>query len=184
MAKASREMWRCTPDRHIPGTVYRRIKFNVLFYFCKTFMNLSLTGDTYTEITNFFHGYIENSETQRCYSDSDQKVSFCCKTWSTEPICSKLMKCELIHNEMDVCLSSIVKNRRRYEYVEFKNGPVFGRNNDNCTHRKTRLESFPICPYHFCVCVEDPRFFSDRYINLLMYKTDMIDNRYASTTVL
>jgi hypothetical protein len=154
MAKASREMWRCTPDRHIPG-------------------------DTYTEI-NFFHGYIENSETQRCYSDSDQKVSFCCKTWSTEPICSKVMKCELIHNEMDVCLSSIVKNRRRYEYVEFKNGPVFGRNNDNCTHRKTRLESFPICPYHFCVCVEDPRFFSDRYINLLMYKTDMIDNRVVT----
>jgi hypothetical protein len=113
MAKASREMWRCTPDRHIPGTVYRRIKFNVLFYFCKTFMNLSFTGDTYTEITNFFHGYIENSETQRCYSDSDQKVSFCCKTWSTEPICSTVMKCELIHNEMDVCLSVSTSSRNR-----------------------------------------------------------------------
>jgi hypothetical protein len=166
MVKASTEMWRCDPDHHV-------------------------RGETYVEITNFLHGYIENTEAPRCDDTNTSKsLPFklkqekCCKIWSHQPICSRVKKCKSIDSAMDICLSDIVQYHKRYEYVEFKDGRVFGKKK-NCERHKISLQDWQVgnylrCSYRFCLCVEGPRYFSDRYINLRELKANVTANRVVT----
>lgn len=165
MAFAPRDIWRCDPRVH-------------------------KSEETYTEMKQLFQGYIVNevdmnSEStcrENCAYYSYAKVYGCYQNQfcSQQRRCNgKLVNCEYIDSDMWICPSD--KNKaRRYEYIEYENGKVYGPK-DVCTAGTTKVDSwwrwlFWHCSYCFCYC-DDHNASSDRYFSLRTVVADVANNK-------
>lgn len=79
-------------------------------------------------------------------------------------------------------LQNINRENRRYEYVEFGNGRVFGKKK-NCSTRLTYLATYIYwivyrCSYCFCICDEYDKYSTERTINLRVAMSNTAGNKY------
>ncbi|XP_062539632.1 uncharacterized protein LOC134207771 isoform X1 [Armigeres subalbatus] len=171
MTQADREYWRCDPS-------YGKHK----------------EGETYVQLTRLLQGYIENEvdmntentckencayynwgvRQEQCYKDL-----YCSKQ---SKCAGKMYNCEYIDSDMWICPAASSSNRR-YEYVQYENGMVFGQQK-HCTRGTTKVDSwwrwlFWHCSYCFCVC-DDAGSKSDRYINMRQSVSDVMNNKVVT----
>uniref|UniRef100_U5EP73 Putative secreted protein n=1 Tax=Corethrella appendiculata TaxID=1370023 RepID=U5EP73_9DIPT len=171
MERSDRDIWRCDPNKFIEN-------------------------ENYLQITRLLQGYIENevdmnsdstcrencgaypvADIHGCYQDL-----YCAK----QPKCTgKLYDCMYEDSDMWICPASS-KSNRRYEYIEYENGKVFGNKKDAnyCPRGTTKVDSwwrwlFWHCSYCFCLCDMQGEL-SDRYINMREYVSDIQNNRVVT----
>ncbi|XP_029173505.1 uncharacterized protein LOC114942330 isoform X2 [Nylanderia fulva] len=165
MAFAPRGLWRCDPSIH-------------------------KLDETYTELKQLFQGYIvnevdlnsENTCKENCAYYAYTKVYSCYKDQfcGRQRRCNgKILHCEYIDSDMWICPSDKNSNRR-YEYIEYENGLVYG-NKNTCRRGTTKVDSwwrwlFWHCSYCFCYC-DDHNASSDRYFSLRNVMSDISNNR-------
>ncbi|XP_055585663.1 uncharacterized protein LOC129738473 [Uranotaenia lowii] len=171
MQQASREYWRCDPERA-----------------------QQKEGETFVQLTRLLQGYIENevdmntentckencayynwgARQEQCYKDL-----YC----SRQPKCSgKIYSCDYVDSDMWICPAAS-SSTRRYEYIEYENGLVFGQKK-HCTRGSTKVDSwwrwlFWHCSYCFCLC-DDSGPKSDRYINMRESVSDVANNKIVT----
>ncbi|KAK9296369.1 hypothetical protein QLX08_009591 [Tetragonisca angustula] len=169
MAFAPRQLWRCDARLH-------------------------KLDNTYTKLTQLFQGYIVNevdlnSEAtcrENCAYYEYSKVSGCYKNLfcSQQRKCSgKVLKCEYIDSDMWICPSSSQNSDRRYDYIEYENGMIYGQKN-TCSKPVTKVDSwwrwlFWHCSYCFCYC-DDNTMNSDRYFSLRKVESDIANNKVVT----
>ncbi|XP_072747595.1 uncharacterized protein Orion isoform X2 [Anoplolepis gracilipes] len=165
MAFAPRVLWRCDPSVH-------------------------KLDETYTELKQLFQGYIvnevdlnsDNTCKENCAYYAYTKVYGCYKDQfcAQQRRCNgKILHCEYIDSDMWICPSDKNSNRR-YEYIEYENGLVYG-NKTTCRRGTTKVDSwwrwlFWHCSYCFCYC-DDHNSSSDRYFSLRSVMSDIANNR-------
>ncbi|XP_076270236.1 uncharacterized protein LOC143202514 isoform X2 [Rhynchophorus ferrugineus] len=162
MVYSSTKYWRTDPESHSKGT-------------------------TYDEFTRLLQGHIQNevdmNHQRSCRStcaDYSMAKSYGCYD-SDSPYCKlekcggRLIGCRFIKSDMDICPART--KSRRYEFIRYENGRLFGKNN-NCW--KKTVESwhrwFVHCSYCMCLC-DDPNILSDRFINLRPVLSDVKANK-------
>ncbi|KAL1401434.1 hypothetical protein pipiens_006596 [Culex pipiens pipiens] len=170
MMQASGEYWRCDPER-----------------------KQHKEGETFVQITRLLQGYVENevnlnrNDTCRkdcAYYSSDVKQAQCKKGMycTKQLVCSgKIYDCEFIDSHMWICPATYNSNRR-YEYIEYENGMVFGQKK-TCSRGTTKVESWWRwliwhCSNCFCLC--DDAKHSDRYINMRESVSDLKNNKVVT----
>ncbi|XP_053681824.1 uncharacterized protein LOC128732574 [Sabethes cyaneus] len=171
MQQASREYWRCDPER-----------------------TQQKEGETFLQFTRLLQGYVENEvdmntdntckencayynwgvKQEQCYKDL-----YCSK----QPKCAgKMYSCEYMDSDMWICPAA-TSSSRRYEYIEYENGMVLGQKK-HCSRGTTKVDSwwrwlFWHCSYCFCLCDDaGPR--SDRYINMKQSVSDVMNNKIVT----
>ncbi|XP_071856775.1 chemokine-like protein orion isoform X2 [Bombus fervidus] len=168
MAFAPRQLWRCDARLH-------------------------KLDETYTKLTQLFQGYIVNevdlnkdsSCRENCAYYEYSKVYGCYKNQfcSQQRKCNgRILKCEYIDSDMWIC-PSIQESDRRYEYIEYENGRLFGQKN-TCKRETTKVDSwwrwlFWHCSYCFCYC-DDNNVNSDRYFSLREVVSDVANNKVVT----
>ncbi|XP_068970446.1 uncharacterized protein orion isoform X2 [Bombus flavifrons] len=168
MAFAPRQLWRCDARSH-------------------------KLDETYTKLTQLFQGYIVNevdlnkdsSCRENCAYYEYSKVYGCYKNQfcSQQRKCNgRILKCEYIDSDMWIC-PSIQESDRRYEYIEYENGRLFGQKN-TCKRGTTKVDSwwrwlFWHCSYCFCYC-DDNNVNSDRYFSLREVVSDVANNKVVT----
>lgn len=168
MAFAPRQLWRCDARSH-------------------------KLDETYTKLTQLFQGYIVNevdlnkdsSCRENCAYYEYSKVHGCYKNQfcSQQRKCNgRILKCEYIDSDMWIC-PSIQESDRRYEYIEYENGRLFGQK-DTCKRGTTKVDSwwrwlFWHCSYCFCYC-DDNNINSDRYFSLREVVSDVANNKVVT----
>ncbi|XP_076754957.1 chemokine-like protein orion isoform X1 [Xylocopa sonorina] len=149
--------------------------------------------ETYTTLTQLFQGYIVNevdlnnevSCKENCAYYEYSKVRGCYKNQycSKQRKCNgRILNCEYVDSDMWVCPSS-ENSDRRYEYIEYENGQVFGQKG-SCKNGKTKVDSwwrwlFWHCSYCFCYC-DDNNINSDRYFSLRKVVSDVANNKVVT----
>ncbi|XP_043787947.1 uncharacterized protein LOC122712387 isoform X1 [Apis laboriosa] len=149
--------------------------------------------ETYTKLTQLFQGYIVNevdlnkdsSCRENCAYYEYSKVYGCYKNQfcSQQRKCNgRILKCEYIDSDMWICPSS-EHNDRRYEYIEYENGQIFGEKS-TCNKGTTKVDSwwrwlFWHCSYCFCYC-DDNNMNSDRYFSLRKVVSDIENNKVVT----
>ncbi|KAK2580573.1 hypothetical protein KPH14_007697 [Odynerus spinipes] len=166
MAFAPREFWRCDPAKHEPEKTYIELKQLFQGYIINEVdMN---SGSTCRENCGYY-GY---AKVHGCYQNQ-----FCAE----QRTCSgKLVNCEYIDSDMWICPSDKKNSTRRYEYIEYENGNVFGQKG-KCQRGITKVDSwwrwlFWHCSYCFCYC-DDHNSSSDRYFSLRSVIADIENNK-------
>ncbi|XP_032680540.1 uncharacterized protein LOC116848499 isoform X2 [Odontomachus brunneus] len=165
MAFAPRNIWRCDPAIH-------------------------KLDETYTELKQLFQGYIvnevdlnsDNTCKQNCGYYGYSKVYGCYQNQfcSQQRRCNgKILNCEYIDSDMWICPSNR-NSSRRYEYIQYENGMVYG-NKNTCSRSTTKVDSwwrwlFWHCSYCFCYC-DDNNSNSDRYFSLRPVISDTANNK-------
>ncbi|XP_033224884.1 uncharacterized protein LOC117177907 isoform X2 [Belonocnema kinseyi] len=165
MAFAPRDLWKCDP------AVYK-------------------SEETYTELKQLFQGYIVNevdlNDAKTCkencgyYTFAKQEGCYQNQFCSQQKRCNgKIRNCQYVDSDMWIC-PSIKNSSRRYEYIEYENGQMFGRKN-SCPAGTTKVDSwwrwlFWHCSYCFCYC-DDHNTNSDRYFNLRNVLSDIGSNK-------
>ncbi|XP_060648118.1 uncharacterized protein LOC132785844 [Drosophila nasuta] len=161
-------IWRNDPPKHIAKVTYDEIT-NLIIGYVENVVNLNKDGSCQESCSHHKHARYED-----CY-DKDE---FCSK----QPQClGGIHDCQFVDEDMNVCQSQ-GNSTRRYEYIEYDNGRVFGERKD-CTNRIHKVESWKRwliynCDYCFCLC--DQKFNSDRYFNLRKTKSDIADNKVVT----
>ncbi|KAJ8687401.1 hypothetical protein QAD02_023195 [Eretmocerus hayati] len=169
MAFAPREVWKCDPAKHIPEV-------------------------TYTELKQTFQGYIVNEvdmnphgtcrENCAFYTYSKQYGCFKNKYCSNQRRCNgKLINCRYVDSDMWVCPADRSSDRR-YEYIEYEDGQVYGQKQGSCKRGTTKVDSwwrwlFWHCSYCLCYC-DDHNAASDRYFNLRPVVSDIDKNKVVT----
>ncbi|XP_013164307.1 PREDICTED: uncharacterized protein LOC106115465 isoform X1 [Papilio xuthus] len=169
LAMARRDVYRCDPPVH-------------------------KEGETYAEVTRLLQGYIENevdmntegtcrdncayytlAERHDCFKDQ-----FC----SRQETCNgRIINCQYIDSDMNVCQASGRNNKRRYEWIEYENGRRFGQSY-SCSRLPDKVDSwwrwlFWHCSYCMCLCDESgPK--SDRYFSLWDSTSDVKNNKVVT----
>ncbi|EFA08552.2 hypothetical protein TcasGA2_TC006207 [Tribolium castaneum] len=170
MSRASRELWKCDPPKHVEN-------------------------QTYLRIGNFLHACIFNKAhldpLGKCQNECDAykmtKPQENCREnkWCNKQLpASRIINCQYLDSSMTVCSNKNTrKNNRRYQYVELGNGKVLGKK-QSCRGYKTDLSTYIYwivwrCSYCFCLCDEQSRG-TDVYINLRLSLANMNDNRVVT----
>ncbi|XP_045536681.1 uncharacterized protein LOC123721596 isoform X3 [Papilio machaon] len=169
LAMARRDVYRCDPPVH-------------------------KEGETYAEVTRLLQGYIENevdlntegtcrdncayytlAERHGCFKDQ-----FCSKQQTCN---GRIINCQYIDSDMNVCQASGGNNKRRYEWIEYENGRRFGQPY-SCSRLPDKVDSwwrwlFWHCSYCMCLCDEaDSK--SDRYFSLWDSTSDVKNNKVVT----
>ncbi|XP_014597925.1 PREDICTED: uncharacterized protein LOC106783674 isoform X1 [Polistes canadensis] len=164
MAFAPQDFWRCDPFRYEQDKTY--VELNQLFqgYIVN---EVDLNGGSTCRENCAYYVY---AKIHGCYDNQ-----FCAQ----QRMCSgKLVNCEFIDSDMWVCPSK--DSSRRYDYIEYENGKVFGQK-QTCQKSVTKVDSwwrwlFWHCSYCFCYC-DDHNSSSDRYFNLRPVIADINNNK-------
>ncbi|XP_033321630.2 chemokine-like protein orion isoform X1 [Megalopta genalis] len=151
------------------------------------------SNKTYTQLTQLFQGFIVNevdlnaqkSCRENCAYYSYTKVHGCYMNQycAQQPKCNgNVINCEFVDSDMWVCPASKNSNRR-YEYVEYENGKIFG-NKGTCKNSLTKVDSwwrwiFWHCSYCFCYC-DNHNAKSDRYFSLHEVTSDTANNKVVT----
>lgn len=146
--------------------------------------------ETYTHLNRLFQGYIVNEVDlnkdstcrENCAYYTYSKVYGCYKNQfcDMQRRCNgKIVNCEYIDSDMWICPSTH-QSDRRYEYIEYENGKVFGEKK-TCANVKTKVDSwwrwlFWHCSYCFCYC-DDNSAKSDRFFSLRKVLSDVENNK-------
>ncbi|XP_063904374.1 uncharacterized protein LOC135123541 isoform X2 [Zophobas morio] len=172
LARASSELWRCDPNKHV-------------------------SDETFIELRHFLRGIILNKANldpnKACSAECDaftyRKLPNKCNNdnaWcNKQQPCRKIINCHYIDSSMEVCPSkNINRENRRYEYVEFGNGRVFGKKK-NCSTRLTYLATYIYwivyrCSYCFCICDEYDKYSTERTINLRVAMSNTAGNKVVT----
>ncbi|XP_003704039.2 chemokine-like protein orion isoform X1 [Megachile rotundata] len=149
--------------------------------------------ETYTYLNRLFQGYVVNEVDlnrqstcrENCAYYSYSKVYGCYKNQfcqSQRKCNGKIVNCEYIDSDMWICPSSR-ESDRRYEYIEYENGNIFGQKK-SCSNPKTKVDSwwrwiFWHCSYCFCYC-DDSSAKSDRYFSLREVLSDVENNKVVT----
>ncbi|XP_063904384.1 uncharacterized protein LOC135123546 [Zophobas morio] len=171
MVNASLELWRCDPKEHEKDETYFEIT-NFLHGIILNKVNLDPNGECSTECDVFTY-----TTKHQCHNN---------KWCKQETTCSKIINCYYIDSSMEVCRSgSMFKTNRRYDYIKFGNGRHFGKSMTCSKSRTTHLETYRSrlifkCSYCYCLCEEGPKFFSERYINMRLVKSNITDNKVVT----
>ncbi|XP_076232515.1 chemokine-like protein orion isoform X2 [Calliopsis andreniformis] len=168
MAFAPKDVWKCDPRQH-------------------------KLDETYTQLTQLFQGYIVNevdlnrdsSCRENCAYYGYSKVHGCYKDQfcTQQRRCNgKILNCEYVDSDMWICPSA-KNSSRRYEYIEYENGGVYGQKK-SCSRGTTKVDSwwrwlFWHCSYCFCYC-DDNHANSDRYISLRDVVSDVANNKVVT----
>ncbi|XP_043462570.1 uncharacterized protein LOC122498746 isoform X1 [Leptopilina heterotoma] len=168
MAFAPRDLWKCDPAIH-------------------------KSDETYTELKQLFQGYIVNevdlNDITTCrencgyYSVAKQQSCYKNQFCSQQRRCNgKIVHCQYVDSDMWICPSA-KNSTRRYEYIEYENGLVYGKK-DKCFAGTTKVDSwwrwlFWHCSYCFCYC-DDHNSNSDRYFNLREVVSDIVNNKVVT----
>ncbi|KMQ97671.1 hypothetical protein RF55_1994 [Lasius niger] len=166
------------------------IKGYTMIQFSYMLLRLYNEDETYTELKQLFQGYIvnevdlnsDNTCKENCGYYGYTKMYGCYKDQfcSRQRRCNgKILHCEYIDSDMWICPSDKNSNRR-YEYIEYENGLVYG-NKNTCRRGATKVDSwwrwlFWHCSYCFCYC-DDHNASSDRYFSLRSVMSDISNNR-------
>ncbi|XP_020290289.1 uncharacterized protein LOC109857914 isoform X2 [Pseudomyrmex gracilis] len=165
MAFAPRGIWRCDPSSHKLDETYTELKQVFQGYIVN---EVDLNGDNTCKENCAYYGYTKQYS---CY-----KNLFC----SRQRQCNgKILHCEYIDSDMWICPSERNSNRR-YEYIQYENGLVYG-NKNTCQRTTTKVDSwwrwlFWHCSYCFCYC-DDHTLNSDRYFSLRSVTSDISNNK-------
>ncbi|XP_031848289.1 chemokine-like protein orion isoform X2 [Nomia melanderi] len=154
-------------------------------------------NETYTQLTELFQGYIVNevdlnpqsSCRENCAYYKYSKVHGCYKDQfcAHQRKCNgNILHCEYVDSDMWICPADR-KSSRRYEYIEYENGKLFGQK-DSCSKPISKVDSwwrwlFWHCSYCFCYC-DDQSIKSDRYFSLRMVKSDIKNNKVVTGVAL
>lgn len=165
MASAPRDLWRCDPAQH-------------------------KLDETYTELNQLFQGYIVNEVDlngeatcwENCAYYEYTKVYDCYQNLfcSQQRRCNgKVINCQYVDADFWICPSS-KRSNRRYEYIEYEDGRVYGRK-DVCPAATIKIDSwwrwlFWHCSYCFCYC-DDHHSNSHRYFSLREVVSDVANNK-------
>ncbi|XP_022907955.2 uncharacterized protein [Onthophagus taurus] len=165
MARTSRDLWRCDPE-------------------------IQEEGKTYLEITQLLQGYIQNEVDlnpdgtcwENCAAYEYTKSHSCYKNLycRQQRRCQgKILNCKFIKSDMQVCPSNNTL-KRRYDYIEYENGQVYG-HKGSCPKGRVEVESwwrwlFWHCSYCMCLCDEEG-IFSDRYFSMKSVLSDVLNNK-------
>ncbi|KAH8376690.1 hypothetical protein KR093_000909, partial [Drosophila rubida] len=168
MQRADRRVWRCDPDKHVHNA-------------------------TYDEVTRLLQGYVENevdlNNDQSCGQTCPDYSATSSKGCYKQEFCSKqqqcqgdIYDCQFVDSDMRLCQSP-TGSSRRYEFIEYENGVLFGRR-QSCGRDTNAVESwrrwiFYNCHYCFCLC-DEPKHRSDRYFNLRASVSDVEENRVVT----
>ncbi|KAL6258400.1 hypothetical protein P5V15_010358 [Pogonomyrmex californicus] len=165
MAFAPRDLWRCDPGTHKLDETYTEL--NELFqgYIVN---EVDLNSDTTCKENCAYYGY---TRVHGCYQNQ-----FCSKQRQCN---GKILHCEYIDSDMWICPSER-DSKRRYEYIQYENGLVYG-NKNTCRRGTTKVDSwwrwlFWHCSYCFCYC-DDQNSNSHRYFSLRSVTSDVSKNR-------
>ncbi|EFN89744.1 uncharacterized protein LOC105182071 isoform X2 [Harpegnathos saltator] len=165
MAFAPRNIWKCDPNVHKPDETYTELKQLFQGYIVN---EVDLNSDGTCKENCAYYGY---SRVYGCYQNQ-----FC----SSQRRCNgKILNCEYIDSDMWICPSN-KSSSRRYEYIQYENGMVYG-NKNTCSRGTTKVDSwwrwlFWHCSYCFCYC-DDHNSSSDRYFSLKAVKSDAANNK-------
>lgn len=166
MAFAPREFWRCDPAKHEAEKTYIELKQLFQGYIVN---EVDLNNDNTCRENCAYYGY---AKVHGCYQNQ-----FC----SQQRTCNgKLVNCEYIDSDMWICPADRKNSTRRYEYIEYENGKVYG-HKSTCRKSLTKVDSwwrwlFWHCSYCFCYC-DDHNSSSERYFNLRPVIADIKNNR-------
>ncbi|KAL9695482.1 hypothetical protein quinque_014767 [Culex quinquefasciatus] len=171
MTQASREYWRCDPERnqHKEGKTFVQIT-RLLQGYVELELNMNTDG-TCMEECSFYSWDVQQ---EGCYKDQ-----YC----TMQPKCSgKIYDCEFIDSDMWICPAAKTSHRR-YHFIEYDNGKVLGQKK-YCAQGRTKVMSwtryfFYRCSYCFCMC-DDAGKNSDRYINMRESVSDVMDNKVVT----
>ncbi|KAH8388539.1 hypothetical protein KR093_009160, partial [Drosophila rubida] len=168
MQQADRSLWRCDPPTHIAKV-------------------------TYDEVTRLLQGYIENEDglnadrtcRRTCGDYQTTRVSGCIHDsfCSNQPPCTgRVHDCRFIASKMWVCQSP-QSSSRRYEYIEYEDGQLFG-HRTSCGRGTNTVDSwrrwiFWHCHFCFCLC-DEQGVKSDRYFNLRETLADVASNKVVT----
>ncbi|XP_043490833.1 uncharacterized protein LOC122516776 isoform X2 [Polistes fuscatus] len=164
VAFAPQDFWRCDPITYQRDRTY--VELNQLFqgYIVN---EVDLNSATTCRENCAYYGY---AKVHGCYDNQ-----FCAQ----QRMCSgKLVNCEYIDSDMWICPSK--DSSRRYDYIEYENGKVFGQK-QTCQKSLTKVDSwwrwlFWHCSYCFCYC-DDHNSSSNRYFNLRPVIADINNNK-------
>ncbi|CAH0751220.1 unnamed protein product [Diatraea saccharalis] len=169
LSLAKRDLYRCDPPQH-------------------------KEGETYAEVTRFLQGYVENevnmnsdrtcrdncayytvAERHNCLSGT-----FCEKQTKCN---GRILDCQYIDSDMWVCPANSYHSNRRYEWIEYENGRIFGRVG-SCASGTTKVDSwwrwlFWHCSYCMCLC-DEANEKSDRYFSLWPSTSDVKNNKVVT----
>lgn len=165
MAFAPRDLWKCDPSTHKLDETYTELKQLFQGYIVN---EVDLNSDSTCKENCGYYGY---SKVYGCYQNQ-----FC----SQQRRCNgKILNCEYIDSDMWICPSDRNSNRR-YEYIQYENGLVYG-NKNTCRRGTTKVDSwwrwlFWHCSYCFCYC-DDHNSNSDRYFSLKSITSDISKNK-------
>lgn len=151
---SSNEYWRCDPNKYIKD-------------------------ENYIEITELLQGYVQNEVDlnpdgncwENCAAYKYTKSHSCYKNLycKQQRRCNgEIINCRFIDSDMWIC-PAMRSTHRRYEYIEYENGNVFGRK-QACRAGTTKVDSwwrylFWHCSYCLCYC-DEQSINSDRFVNL------------------
>ncbi|XKL65650.1 hypothetical protein PGB90_009070 [Kerria lacca] len=163
---ADNSFWRCDPKKHVRDV-------------------------TYTELTHLVQGYVHNeielNHKRNCFEGcnyyqyvnnahcNDDKL---CKQ---QPTCKgRVFDCKFVDEDMKICFSN-TSTSRRYDWIHYYNGQVFGKKDKFCPYSESPVEGyrkflFWRCLYCFCYCDEETKL-SDRYFSLEPAVSNISDNK-------
>ncbi|XP_074102860.1 uncharacterized protein LOC141529955 isoform X3 [Cotesia typhae] len=165
MAFAPRDLWRCDPDKHVEDVTYTELKQLFQGYIVNE-VDLNPSGTCRENCA-----YYSYSNVQGCFDNL-----FCAKQRKCN---GKVLNCQYFDSDMWICPSDM-HSSRRYEYVEYENGRLFGKKG-SCKKPITKVDSwwrwlFWHCSYCMCYC-DDHNASSNRYFNLRDVTSDVANNK-------
>ncbi|CAG9812536.1 unnamed protein product [Phaedon cochleariae] len=154
MTNASRQLWNCDPKKHVKGETYEEIT-QLLQGFVQNEVDLNSEGTCRGNCAEYTF-----TKSYDCFDNLYCRQQRRCN--------GKIINCQYIDADMSICPANPLSGRR-YEYIEYDNGRVFGRK-QRCRRGSTKADSwtrwlFWQCSYCFCLCDEQGSH-SDRYVNM------------------
>ncbi|KAI9565211.1 hypothetical protein GHT06_008993 [Daphnia sinensis] len=163
---------------------------------CDTPKSEQIENETYIQFTELLQGYVVNEvdlnqdntckESCSAYSNSQEKGCFGNQLCAQSRRCSsgRIYNCGFIEADSNVCVTN--KPGRRYDWIQYKSGRVFGQKSEcnSSTSKNVKTDSwwrwvFWHCSYCMCLC-DQPGTHSDRYVSLQSALAASASNRLVT----
>lgn len=163
---------------------------------CDTPRSEQVENETYIQFTELLQGYVVNEvdlnqdntckESCSAYSNSQEKGCFGNQLCAQSRRCSsgRIYNCGFIEADSNVCVTN--KPGRRYDWIQYKSGRVFGQKTEcnSSTSKNVKTDSwwrwvFWHCSYCMCLC-DQPGPHSDRYVSLQSALAASASNRLVT----
>lgn len=166
LSRASRKLWICDPKKFVKGKNYLEIT-ELLQGYIQNEVDLNDQGTCRENCAEYKY-----TKSHSCYMNLYCKQQRRCN--------GKVINCRFVDSDSQVCPAGPGTNRR-YDYVEYEDGRVYGHKKGGCARSTAKVDSwwrwlFWHCSYCMCLCDEQGTN-SDRYINLRPALTNIEQNK-------